>query len=504
MTRLRWSVLAATMMAFGVAALETSPSQLVNLNWDNGGYVADLATTRDYLVRPWSAHFAIAPLYAAGAAIVRLFHGTIFDGLRLATIFAFTLSGFLIADLVAAITTSALATFGLTALFATFWVNQFLLLTVEDNLLYVPLLVLLFRVSLLREAGFRRRDALLAGAIAGLAYMLSLQALLYIFPALWLCLLARPAHDDAISPRLGNVGLCIVGGVLAIGAVLVLMSIGRAELGTLYGTLVTPPNPPLRMRAPSDWLGAFDALGWAAGLSIQHSAYSPPPTYGIGRTNLGLVFLLIVIAYTAWLARRAWRDRSITLGLVALTLVFFTIATPLRIDDGYAYLKRFDFFPACLALSLAFVGKRHARALGGVALFVAAVQLGLGLRWAARHRAEYASLPCPPPQVHPSSTNYGRDGKSWVKYFRDLREAHPQACAFVFDVDEISEGAWWQEIPGALWSELPDHVVLGLKSQVQLWRHPPRMADPRREDRRQWTRPCAVVSCAARARLAIP
>ena len=497
----RISVAVVTLAALALATLETSPRVLVNLNWDNGGYVADLATWRNYLVHPWSAHFAIAPIYAFFANVAQRFHGTVFDGVRLATIAVFTLSSFLLADLLATITDSAVATIGLGCFFATVWVNQFLLLTVEDNLLYVPLLVLMFRVALLHGRSLstgvmRSRPVRSPGS-----------------PSCCRC-----RRSSTRSPRSGCAS----------------SRDRRTRTRTSHASAPSGSRSSVaRRRSPascSGWRSAGQTSArcsrscsrhrthpWrcdthrtgsarsmrSAGpraLSISHSGYWAPPTYGLTRTSLGLLFVVVVALYGTFLGWRAWRTRSVLLGLVALTLVGFTCATPLRVDDGYAYLKRFDFMPACLALSVALlVGKRARMAtiVGLVAMALAGVQLTLGLAWAQRHRDGYTALECPPPEVHPATAYYGRDGKSWVAYFRDIREAHPDACAYVFDLDELDEGRWWQEVPGALWSELPDHVVLGLRSRGRQWRYPPRIVDPRRDDDPRWHQPCAYVSCAA-------
>jgi hypothetical protein len=55
---------------------------------------------------------------------------------------------------------------------------------------------------------------------------------------------------------------------------------------------------------------------------------------------------------------------------------------------------------------------------------------------------------------------FGREGKSWFRYFRDLDREHRDACTLVLSYGEIADSTWNFDITGSLYSEVHDHLVL--------------------------------------------
>ena len=90
------------------------------------------------------------------------------------------------------------------------------------------------------------------------------------------------------------------------------------------------------------------------------------------------------------------------------------------------------------------------------------LQFALAVTWAREYRTQLSERE--PRGYH------GKNGMPWSMYFRSLRQKHPQACRFVFVMDEaLAHGRYQLEIPAGLWSELPDHVIVGDPAQTGFW-----------------------------------
>jgi hypothetical protein len=100
------------------------------------------------------------------------------------------------------------------------------------------------------------------------------------------------------------------------------------------------------------------------------------------------------------------------------------------------------------------------------------VQCGLAWRWDRGFLAKKPALATWTGAI-PNWGNYGRDGLSWYGWFRRVRQQSPGACRHVLLLEEIRFGNWQFDVDAALWSELPDHVVVGDPLQVAGWRYPP-------------------------------
>ncbi len=111
----------------------------------------------------------------------------------------------------------------------------------------------------------------------------------------------------------------------------------------------------------------------------------------------------------------------------------------------------------------------------------------------AKHPATVAANPGRVPGYHGTA-----DG-AYLRHFRGLRRQHPEACAFVFDLDELAHGRWNPDITGLLWAELPSHIVLAAPSTASTWPRPVRTLTP--DEARGRFSGCEWLSEAAKRRL---
>src|SRR5205085_2222718 len=105
-------------------------------------------------------------------------------------------------------------------------------------------------------------------------------------------------------------------------------------------------------------------------------------------------------------------------------------------------------------------------------------QTSLGLKWGRDRRLSYPAMVDWSRLPHPDPVPYGRDGLSFFGWFRSVREAAPQACRYLLSVGELYDASWNFDLPGALWSELPNHVAIAHQSDLkkwkpERWRYPP-------------------------------
>jgi hypothetical protein len=186
--------------------------------------------------------------------------------------------------------------------------------------------------------------------------------------------------------------------------------------------------------------------------------------------------LLLAFAFLSWVAvsvvlrnRLSRRSQLLSAGFLALTL-----ASAIYLDLPIDKYKRYDYIPMFLSLGgaalAAHLTQRKALLrktnliLGLGVLLVLGTQGLLAYRW---NRQWYDRLPTSTP------LNYlGHERQTWFAYFRALRKAHPDTCAFVLAFDEVKYGRYQLEIPAALLSELPRAVVVGAPPNAAGWPHP--------------------------------
>jgi hypothetical protein len=463
-------------IGFAFAWALTSPSLLVRINWDAGSLIAKLAS--GLVDKPWNAHFAELDLYVAAHALVRPFGGTWIDGVRFATAIFFAAGAAMIADLVRRLAGSRAVAAALTAVWMTAWVNVFLLLSLEDNILFLAPAAGVIAWCVRRADEWSLADSAGAALLAAAAALLSWQALVYLGPAFYCAAFAGP-RARPLRARLRDAGALIAFFFAALVAyVLASALFSRYGARALLAELFSAPKGNFSMRPLGDVRGQLRAIGTAMKYFASHSAYSLPPS----SLRLEVVGALTVAAEVALFAAAtvwSWRARRWAMHVLAATLLLFTVVAPLYLDADYRYLVRYDFVPLCLVpLAALAVGAVRARrrfiapAAAAALLALALAQAALGWRW---QRAQLAGYPLEPKFARPHTEPYwyGREGRSWYAYFRALKRAHPRACRFLFALDEVSDGRWNLDIMGALYSELPRHEVIAPAAALRDWRFPP-------------------------------
>jgi hypothetical protein len=507
-------------VAFGAlgalwAWLATGPYLLAQINWDNGGYLTRCAL-RDLTPssEPWSAHLAIGHVYLAFVALARALGGTPVHGFRLASALAFGAATALLCAVLLRLTRDRLLSALLTLCWMTAWVNQFLLYTLEDNLLYLPPAVALLGHALLRPPAWSARDSLLAGALGAAGALVSWQALLYLGPPLYAALFSR--RHPAV--RLRDAALVLVGFLAAL-----LLWVGAVSAATdltaprLLGIVFSPPGPggKLHVGSPTEIARNLLNIGTGALFQLSHRGYLlagwaydrknelPPLPFSL--SALGAVVLALELAGLAVATYLAFARRRPGIHVLAVALLLFTLAAGFYRDHEWRYLIRFDFLPLCGVLLVGgFLGacahrSRPLRGVVAVALcLVALLQLAFGLRWDRAQLRQYPPLSAWREGKVRSGMCCGRDGKSWYGYFHGIRQRHPRACAYLFAPLEVRDGTWDYDMIGTLWSELPEHVVLGDPAAFRAHRYPPRVLSPQKVREQGLDGPCAYVSPEAR------
>lgn len=484
----------------------TAPRFVALINWDNGGYIAAIASGKlGWSAMPWNNHLGVGQEYLIGSWIARAFGGTVIDGFRLVGAVAFAIAFWAIADTLRILTRQYALSALLTLAWATAWVNFHYHLIVEDNFLFLAPAAVMLRLCVLRADRWRWWHSVASGALVMVAFLGSWQGLPYLAPAMWAALLAggRPRGVRGAAVRARDallVPAAFVGSLLLWMAFFVATS--SLTWKALSPIVFSRPEPSFLPRTLPELAHVvtsgtlLDTLGIGVAYHISFSAYKLSTTLPLSMARLGLIALLFQIALFVVCTVWSWRRRDLRPHLLAGMLLLFTVVTALHRDQAaYAMLKRFDFVPlylvllAGVALAAVRLDPWLRRALPAVLGVIIVLQTALGLRWSFRELATYrttrpwAELPQPAHQL------YGRDGRSWYAYFRALRKAHPEACRFVFVVTEFNSGWWNQDLIGALWSELPDHLTvehpaIPIERPLWSWRHAPKFL-PLAEARKQ-------------------
>ena len=482
------SVIAIAGLAF--AWLCTIPRLIGLINWDNAHYIAGIASGRyDWSHTPWSSHLGIGQTYLLGVWLTRAFGGTVIDGFRAANGIYFAAACVILYDLSERLTRSHRIAVGLVMLWATAWVNLHYHFILEDNILFLAPCAALLSWCVLRVDAWRRRDSLVCGVLGLLAFLGSYQALPYLGAPIWAALISsgrswRVRLFDATCTGLAFVGALLVWMVLSVAT-------SKLSWSVVFGQVRMGPQPNFMPHSVSallayifDGRSLFETLGNGVVWNLSFHAYWLPSEPPISRWTLGLLALLSLVALFALATRWSMRHRRLVPHLLTATLLLLCFVTSLHRDQvQYTGLKRYDCVPLILTLLAAFVlGERRpsrwfSTAFIAAASLVAAVQFSLGVRWPGHQHAKFIA-PQPWNQLpHPESMFYGREGKSWFQYFRDLRREHRDACQIVLSYAEVADGTWNYDVMAGLWSEIPDHLTIATDGQsATLKSSPPKQA----------------------------
>ncbi|MCG5055256.1 MAG: hypothetical protein KA712_20020 [Myxococcales bacterium] len=485
------SALGVGLVGFAWALVATSSRLVMGINWDTASYVAFYASgLQGWSSPPWGAHYAVGQVYLAGHALAGAFGGTFIDGVRLANALALGAAGYALARATQRLAGGVGALWALLYVFA--WGVAQLVMTLEDNVLYLPMATGSLAYSLGRLGRWRGRDGLVAGGLAAAGALMSWQAGLYLFVPL-----AAIVGFEPSRPRVRALHMLVVlasfFGTLCAWVVAYGLTVPGPRLGALFAILFSPPSPsffPTSGAALRDILGAPGRVLAHVGLGLwfevagRPGAVEAPSPEALWLPLLGGAAVVLAAAGTLRMCLRAKTDAEARpLAFLSVTGFAIACATALYVDLPLDKYKRYEFVPLFGALlGAAFTarckGTRTLRrfALGLVAMVAAEVLLAVAQ--ARTHRARL-------PETQPAG--YAGPGhEPWFVYVRRLRRAHPEACLFTLPWHPgFVHGRYQMELPAALWSELPAHQIVGDPAAVATWRVPvrvvpaPRLAPPR-------------------------
>jgi hypothetical protein len=485
--------------------LATSPRMLVHINWDAGSYFHQIANgTVTWSSPPWNAHYGMQYVYLVSFWVVRLVGGTCIDGARLLNACCLATIAIFLSD--AGIRLARCR--WVAALAVAFWISafvtQFLIFTLEDNIVFLAPAAGVLWLCTVREAKWGAVESLLAGFLVALATLMSIQGVIYVLPPLYVGVVlcgrqvswlrrTRNAGYTLLALLIGMIGFaCFISTTSALSA--------QQALSPMFfrPTSSFPSTTTAAVDLLLDVSGSLTTIGTAASLHVfsNRIPYSSRMVLAIFGAAVLFVQVGLLVVSTSWCyGQRRWGPH-----MLAASLLLFTMLTALYRDVPYAYLKRTDFAPLLAAFLFASLARflpsaRPRRVAGAVMTLVVAAQLLATWSWRQAEAKTYITL---------DKTVLGRaipgyhgvpgEG-SFLRHFRALREANPSACAFVFDASEIAYGRWNPDITANIWSELPSHYIIGNPSQMATWPRTMRVLDPRSASKAlsgcEWISPAA-------------
>ena len=453
--------------------MATSPRLLVHINWDAGSYIHQIASgSVRWSNAPWNAHYGMQHMYLIFFWVARLAGGTYIDGARLLDALCLAIIAALLADAGMRIAGSRVVAGLAAAFWASAFVTQFLIFTLEDNLVFLTPAAGILWLCAVRAEKWGAGESLLAGLLAAAAGLTSIQGVVYVLPPLYVGFVLAAAKPRRARAR--NAGLTLLALLVgAMGFALFLSATSAPSDAAALSFLFSRPEP---SQFPKSTDEAIKLLSDVTG-SLK--------TLGIA-TSLQLFSNRIVFASRLWLA---------SIGGFVL-LVEMTISSPppggptadaagdrtssqpaarlhgadrpipgrrLRLPETYRFRAVLRGLPLHhFAPGVFFVAVAARIALVALAVLVAA-QAFAAWRWRRAEARSYATL---------DETIIGRrlpgyhgipgEG-SFFRHFRALRQANPSACAFVFDASEVAHGRWNPDLTANIWSELPAHYIVGIQ-----------------------------------------
>jgi hypothetical protein len=485
----------------------TSPSWSMGINWDTSGTLSEIARESPWARTPWNSHYGVSQVYWLAVHLARPLGLTALDGIRVLNGLALSLSALTLCLCAIRLGVRPTLAVLLAGVYLTSWGTLILTFTWEDNILFHPPALAVLALCLVRIHEWRWQDSLAAGLLAGWSSLMSWQGAAFALPAMYVALfLAGPTRPW--WQRLRD-GVCVPAGLIAARFVWVGIYWLTAHQLSFRELLVTAFERPSPNFLPKDFAGWITLVGrWREGLAhmglgithelgpgIRDSVIAVPQLKTIGVVLLGLSVLLWVI--TCLVFRRRIR---LEFQFVAMAFLALTLSAAIYLDLPADKYKRYDYLPMIVSLGLLVLAgwvamRGPSRWLGrGVAFAIVAVigaQLAVGYHW---NRQWYARLPTARPANRIAHSNL-----TWFAYFRSLKRAAPQSCAFVFAFDEVAWANDNLEILAALVSELPNPAVIAAPPRAHTWPRPlPLIAA---EELAPRMRGCEWVSPAARTRL---
>ena len=442
----------------------------MGINWDTASYVAHYASGQGAPTDlPWNSHYGLGPVYAAGAAMARAFGGTYIDGVRLVGALSLAATAFVLARFGQARAGRAGVLWAL--LYVVSWGVAQLVLTLEDNVLYLPFAVFSVVYALAHADSWSWRNSVIAGTVVGIGVLVSWQAGLYLFPSLFVAMFCSE-EQRALSPRLKQVVLVFVSFMATLLGFVVVFHLfaPRHSWLQLLQVLFSRPEPSFFPKSFAE-LGALFVNRRSVFAQLAMGLWgevSPNPTANNAwLPSVGISLLVLAAVAAAWSWWRARTTRKWQGAVVWVSLVAILVATALYVDLPADRYKRYDFVPLfiCVGGVFAMSWVKGARLRMAMSFGVGALVLASLWTTIAEARAHRQRLP----QTQP--TNYqGHGNEPWFVHFRRLRAEHPTACLFTLPLDaSLLHGRYQLEIPAALWAELPDHQLVGDPELVKDW-----------------------------------
>ena len=446
----------------------SGPAWAEGINWDTASYVALYASGQGSpLDLPWNSHYALGPIYALAGAVARACGGTWVDGVRLACASAMAAAAFCFATFAQLRTGPAGVVWGL--LYVASWGVSRLALTLEDNVLYLPFACAAVLLALHHADAWSWRLSLIAAVLVAGGALVSWQAGLYLFPALYVAaFVGGKARSWQTRAKEVAITLATFVGTCVIFVLLFRMLSSRNSLATLLHTLFSRPSPSFFPRSLHDLVTLFSDqrvfAQVAAGVCAQVSAGRAACT--ALSASLGLIIAVLVTAAVIFSLVRA-RATSRWRGHVAwISFAAIFVATAFYVDLPDDHYKRYEFIPLFVCVA-GLLGMERAAKVPLVALRMAVAVSVVLSAWGtlAQARTYRRNLPETTPPGY-----LGRGDEPWFVYFRRLRHEHPSACLFTLRLDDsLLHGRYQLEIPAALWSELPAHQLVGFPGAMRDW-----------------------------------
>ena len=471
----------AALVAFVAGWLATSPTWSMGVNWDTAGYSGEIARGTPWARMPWNSHYGVGNVYWIAMHGARGIGLTALDGIRALNALAFAGSSLCLCLCALRMGVAAIQSVFLAAVYVTAWGTLSLVFTWEDNVLFHPAALAALAICVFRVGQWRWQDSLHAGLLVGLSSLMSWQGAAFAIPVCYASLFLAGSNRRWWQ-RLRDCALVPVGLVLARFAwVCGFWATAQGlPFSDLLRTAFERPVPSYLPKNYAGWIGllgkwreVFTHLGLGVtheiGPGIRDAAAVVPYLKLLGASLLGLAVLLWVATSLLFHRRFGRPSKFLTAAFLALTL-----SSAVYLDFPADKYKRYDYVPMFASLGLAAAAGAMARRRTKTSwprycvlpaiLVVVVGQLVVGYHW---NRQWYASLP--------RSRPIGRaaHGKqTWFAYLRALREANGSACSFVFAFEELAHAESNLEIEAALFSELPNPLVVGGPPSAEKWIRP--------------------------------
>ncbi|WP_375758804.1 hypothetical protein [Corallococcus exercitus] len=436
---------------------------------------------------PYAAHKVLLPVYAVSVKLTQWLGGDVLLGFRLLHAAALALAGVLLCRLLGRCGVAAWPAVLLSAAWVTCGGNLFLLRTFEDDVLYLPWQVALLGLFVSRLESWSARDAWVGGLMLGAAWLMHYPALVWAGPMLLACASGGPREQPWLSAgRLRSLGAVLLGGLV----VLLAFGVVRWLCGGSWASYVE-----LLLLKPNAVVGKLASPAWML----------------IRLSNMPAV----LVPFWPWaeMARPTLLQLAFAVGILVWSLI--ALLRPLRKAEAATPRERVStfVFRSLVICSLPSViipdGALYER-MGHVALF-ALVLLGLRLAPPSLTAAPASdTLPPAPPSASPRASwgaaalvstsllwaAWQERDSSWMARYTALREAHPEACRFVFSESEFTPGDIHEYGRAfALLEALPSHRLI--RTSDVSWKVAPRFTTP--GEARSEHRDCVWYSAAGRA-----